>query len=141
MECFFAAVENGGRCCLFWLKDFSARASADNFTIDDASKAIAYARKRSVKVYIAINTLIKTYELERVVDYLIALNELQPDALIIQDLGLLYLIQSQFPRFNLHASTQMTIHNLAGVKQLERMGFKRIVPLQGSCLLTKLTTF
>jgi len=127
MECFFAAVENGADAVYFGLKDFSARASADNFTIDDASKAIAYARKRSVKVYIPINTLIKTHELERVVDYLIALDELQPDALILQDMGLLYLIQSQFPHFQLHASTQMTIHNLAGVKRLERMGFKRVV--------------
>jgi len=127
MECFFAAVENGADAVYFGLKDFSARASADNFAIDDASKAIAYARKRSVKVYIAINTLIKTHELERVVDYLIALDELQPDALILQDMGLLYLIQSQFPHFQLHASTQMTIHNLAGVKRLERMGFKRVV--------------
>ena len=127
MECFFAAVENGADAVYFGLKDFSARASADNFAIDDASKAIAYARKRSVKVYIAINTLIKTHELESVVDYLIALDELQPDALIIQDMGLLYLIQSQFPHFQLHASTQMTIHNLAGVKRLEEMGFKRVV--------------
>ena len=127
MECFFAAVENGADAVYFGLKDFSARASADNFAIDDASKAIAYARKRSVKVYIAINTLIKTNELESVVDYLIALDELQPDALILQDMGLLYLIQSQFPHFYLHASTQMTIHNLAGVKRLERMGFKRVV--------------
>ncbi|MCR4321603.1 MAG: U32 family peptidase [Candidatus Brocadiaceae bacterium] len=127
LECFFAAAENGADAVYFGLKDFSARASADNFAIDDASKAIAYARKRSVKVYIAINTLIKTQELESVVDYLIALDELQPDALIIQDLGLLSLIQSQFPHFRLHASTQMTIHNLAGVKRLERMGFKRVV--------------
>ena len=127
MECFFAAVENGANAVYFGLKDFSARASANNFAIDDASKAIAYARKRSVKVYIAINTLIKIQELESVVDYLIALDELQPDALIIQDLGLLHLIQSQFPHFHLHASTQMTIHNLAGVKRLERMGFKRVV--------------
>src|SRR3989304_1283917 len=127
MECFFAAVENGADAVYFGLKDFSARAGAENFSLDDASKAIAYARKRSVKVYIAINTLIKTNELERVVDYLIALDELQPDALILQDMGLLYLIQSQFPHFQLHASTQMTIHNLAGVKRLERMGFKRVV--------------
>src|SRR3989338_9419405 len=127
MECFFAAVENGADAVYFGLKDFSARASADNFAIDDASKAIAYARKRSVKVYIAINTLIKTHELEKVVDCLVALDEIQPDALIIQDMGLLYLIQSQFPHFQLHASTQMTIHNLAGVRQLEKTGFKRVV--------------
>ncbi|CAG1769509.1 partial putative protease, partial [uncultured bacterium] len=111
----------------FGLEDFSARAGAQNFTLDNASKAIACAHRRSVKVYIALNTLLKTHELERVVDFLIALEELQPDALILQDIGFLYLLQSQFPQFNLHASTQMAIHNLAGVKQLEKMGFKRVV--------------
>jgi putative protease len=127
MESFFAAVENGADAVYFGLKDFSARASAQNFSLDDASKAIAYARGKSIKVYIALNTLIKTLELERAVDSLIALEEMRPDSIIIQDLGLLYLIQSQFPQFNLHASTQMAIHNLAGAKQLEQLGFKRVV--------------
>jgi putative protease len=127
LECFFAAVENGADAVYLGLKDFSARANAENLTLNDASRAISYARQRSIKVYITLNTLIKTRELERVVDYLVALEELNPDALILQDLGLLYLIQSQFPQFHLHASTQMAIHNLAGVKQLKNMGFKRIV--------------
>ena len=127
MESFFAAVENGADAVYFGLKDFSARASAQNFSLDDASKAIAFAHSKSIKVYIAINTLVKTSELERAVDLLIALEEMQPDAIIIQDLGLLYLIQSQFPGLNIHASTQMAIHNLAGVKQLEQLGFKRVV--------------
>jgi putative protease len=127
MESFFAAVENGADAVYFGLKNFSARASAQNFSLDDASKAIAYACSKSVKVYIAINTLVKTLELERAVDLLTALEEMQPDAIIIQDLGLLYLIQSQFPGFNIHASTQMAIHNLAGVKQMEQLGFKRVV--------------
>lgn len=127
MESFFAAVENGADAVYFGLKDFSARASAQNFSLDEAGKAIAYARRKSIKVYIALNTLVKTLELERAVDFLIALEEIQPDSVIIQDLGLLYLIQSQFPGFNIHASTQMAIHNLAGVKQLEQLGFKRVV--------------
>ena len=88
---------------------------------------IAYARKKSIKVYIALNTLIKTAELEKIAEYLVALEELQPEALIIQDMGVLRLIQSRSLPFHLHASTQMAIHNLAGVKQLEKMGFKRIV--------------
>ncbi|MFQ5788557.1 MAG: peptidase U32 family protein, partial [Thermodesulfobacteriota bacterium] len=127
MESFFAAVANGADAVYFGLKDFSARASAQNFSLDDAGKAIAFARRKSIKAYITLNTLLKTLELERVVDLLIAMEEMQPDAIIIQDLGLLYLIQSQFPGFNLHASTQMAIHNLAGVKQLEQLGFKRVV--------------
>lgn len=127
MECFFAAVEHGADAVYFGLHNFSARASAQNFSLDDASKAIAYAHRHSVKVYIALNTLLKAREFEKAADYFIVLEEMQPDALIIQDLGLLSLIQSQFPGFNLHASTQMAIHNAAGVKQLEKMGFKRIV--------------
>ena len=127
MESFFAAVENGADAVYFGLESFSARASARNFSLDDASKAIAYAHKESIKVYITLNTLIKTFELEKVVDILLALEEMRPDSIILQDLGLLYLVQSKFPEFKIHASTQMSIHNLAGVKQLERIGFKRIV--------------
>jgi putative protease len=127
MESFFAAVENGADAVYFGLKDFSARANAQNFSLDDASKAIACAHRKSIKVYIALNTLVKTLELERAVDLLISLEEMQPDSIIIQDLGLLYLIQSKFPGFNIHASTQMATHNLAGVKQLEQLGFKRVV--------------
>lgn len=127
MESFFAAVENGADAVYFGLKDFSARAGAHNFSMDDASKAIAYAHKKSIKIYITFNTLIKTIELEKVIDLLMALEEMQPDSLILQDLGLLYLIQSKFPGFNLHASTQMSIHNLSGVKQLARLGFNRVV--------------
>lgn len=127
VEAFFAAVENGADAVYFGLDCFSARANAHNFTLDDASMAIAYARTKSIKVYIALNTLIKAAELEKVAEYLIALEELQPDALIIQDMGVLRLIQSRRLPFHVHASTQMAIHNLAGVKQLERMGFKRVV--------------
>lgn len=127
MECFFAAVENGADAIYFGLQDFSARAGAINFTLADASKAIACAHKNAVKVYIALNTLIKTSEMERVADLVLALEEMQPDALIIQDFGLLSLLQSRFPQIKLHASTQMTIHNLAGVKQLEQLGFRRVV--------------
>lgn len=127
MESFFAAVENGADAVYFGLKDFSARASAQNFSLDDASKAIAFAHCKSIKAYIALNTLVKTSEFEMAVDLLIALEEMQPDAIIIQDLGLLYLIQSQFSGLNVHASTQMTIHNLAGAKQMEQLGFKRVV--------------
>ena len=127
MESFFAAVENGADAVYFGLKDFSARASAQNFSLDDASKAIAYARRKSIRVYIALNTLVKTLELEKAVDLLMALEEMRPNSIIIQDLGLLYLVQSQFSKFNIHASTQMAIHNLAGSKQMEQLGLKRVV--------------
>ncbi|MCF6149440.1 MAG: U32 family peptidase [Candidatus Kuenenia sp.] len=127
LECFFAAMEYGADAVYFGLKQFSARAGAQNFTLEEASSAVAYAHKHGKKAYIALNTLIKTKELANLVDILPALEEIQPDALIIQDLGLFYLLRSQFPNFPLHASTQMVIHNLAGVQQVEKMGFKRVV--------------
>ncbi|MBM4054020.1 MAG: U32 family peptidase [Planctomycetes bacterium] len=126
-ECFFAAIHHGADAIYFGLKQFSARTGAQNFTLEEASAAVAYAHKNGKKVYIALNTLIKTNELASMVDLLLALEEIQPDALIIQDLGLYYLIRSQFPHFALHASTQMVIHNLAGAQQAGKMGFKRIV--------------
>ncbi|MDR4509078.1 MAG: U32 family peptidase [Candidatus Brocadiaceae bacterium] len=127
MECFFAAIENGADAVYFGLKHFSARAGAQNFTLEEASRAIAYAHERSVNVYIALNTLCKTRELARITNYLVELEDLQPDALIIQDLGLLHLIETQFSDFQLHASTQMAIHNLSGAIQLKEMGFQRVV--------------
>ena len=127
IESFFSAAENGADAVYLGLDCFSARANARNFTLDDASMAIAHAHKQSMKVYVALNTLIKAAEMERVAEYLVALEELQPDALIIQDMGVLRLIQSRPFSFRLHASTQMAIHNLAGVKQLEKQGFKRVV--------------
>ncbi|MDP2104864.1 MAG: peptidase U32 family protein, partial [Desulfobulbaceae bacterium] len=127
VESFFAAIEAGADAVYCGLKDFSARAKAKNFTIDEMERLAAYAHQEGKQLYVALNTLIKETELPKLIDTLTALAAIPVDALIIQDLGLWRLARTFFPELPLHASTQLTIHNAAGVKMLERMGFSRAV--------------
>ncbi len=127
LESFFAALESGADAVYCGLKTFSARAKAKNFTLAELERLTAYSHSRDKKIYVALNTLIKEMELPALVDLLTALSNFRVDGLIIQDLGLYHLAHTYFPEVPLHASTQMVIHNIAGVRMLERMGFTRAV--------------
>ena len=121
-----AAVSNG--CDAIYLGEaFSARQYADNFTIEDLKEIIDYCHLRNVKVYITVNTLYKQKELDDLFDFLNQLYQLGVDAFIVQDIGTAVEIKKVFPKISLHASTQMTIHNLEGVKFLESLRFDRVV--------------
>ncbi len=125
LEAFFAAVDAGADAVYTGLKEFSARAKAKNFSLKEIEQITHYMQQRGKKLYIALNTLVKENELSQLIDTLGALEEIGVDALIIQDLAVWKLAKDHFPGLELHASTQMTIHNAAGVKMLERMGFTR----------------
>lgn len=127
LESFFAAVENGADAVFCGLKTFSARAKAKNFTLEELERLKGYAGARGIKVYVALNTLIKECELPALVALLAELECISVDGLIIQDLGLYRIAHRYFPGIPLHASTQMLTHNLAGVLMLERLGFRRVV--------------
>lgn len=127
LEAFFAAMEAGADAVYCGLQSFSARAKAKNFSVQDLSAMSAYAHERGRKVFVTLNTLIKEEELPALVDMLVAVSEAQVDAVILQDLAVWRLAREHFPEIELHASTQMTVHNVAGVKQLEQMGFTRAV--------------
>jgi putative protease len=127
LEAFFAAMEKGADAVYAGLNEFSARAKAKNFTLPQMEKITAYAHSLGRKVYVTLNTLIKEQEIPRLVDVLTALSGMRTDGVILQDMGVFRLIRDYFPEIPLHASTQMTIHNTAGVKQLEKMGFQRVV--------------
>jgi U32 family peptidase len=127
LESFFAALESGADAVFCGLKSFSARAKAKNFTLAELECMTGYGHSRGKRVYVALNTLIKEVELSALVDVLAALSQFRVDGLIIQDLGLYHLVHTSFPEIPLHASTQMTIHNIAGVRMLEQMGFARAV--------------
>lgn len=127
IEAFFAALEAGADAVYCGLKDFSARARARNFTLDELAQLNAHAHQQGRKLYVALNTLLKERELPRLVEILVDLAALGVDGLIIQDLGLWRLVREHFPELPLHASTQMAIHNAAGVRMLEGMGFTRAV--------------
>ncbi|MCK4503082.1 MAG: U32 family peptidase, partial [Desulfuromonadales bacterium] len=125
LEAFFAAVDGGADAVYVGLKEFSARAKAKNFNLKDIEKMTHFLQQQGKRLYIPINTLVKENELSMLIDTLGALEEIGVDALILQDLAVWKLAKDHFPGLELHASTQMTIHNSAGVKMLERMGFTR----------------
>lgn len=126
-ECFIAAVENGADVVYMGLKDFNARVMANNFDIDEYINAINYAHVRNVKVYLTLNTLLTDSEVETAVKSAIKLYSHGLDGIIVHDIGLASVLRSVIPNIPLHASTQMTIHSLAQVKQLEKLGFSRVV--------------
>ena len=108
-------------------KLFGARAFSNNFTDDELVEAIKYAHLFDVKVYVTVNTLIYENEVSKLMNYVDFLYKNNVDALIIQDIGMMDLIRKTYPLLELHASTQMHIHNLEGVKLVEKLGLKRVV--------------
>lgn len=126
-ECLKAAVQNGADSVYFGANLFSARAFANNFNLEELKQAIEYAKIRGVKTNLTLNILIKEDEFEDAIFLATKAYEFGIDAIIVQDLGLAERLIEMFPDLPIHASTQMTIHNLNGAIQLEKMGFKRIV--------------
>ena len=125
LEAFFAAMEAGADAVYCGLQSFSARAKAKNFSFQDIAAMTRYVHQRDRKLFVTLNTLVKEQELPELVDTLAAIESAGVDAVILQDLGVWRVARRHFPDLELHASTQMTVHNAAGVKQLEKMGFSR----------------
>lgn len=126
-ECLVAAVQNGANAVYFGANKFNARINGTNFSNDDLKRAIEYAKLRNVKTYLTLNTLIKNNEFEESVNLIKYAYESGIDAIIMQDLGLAKFAIENFPDLEIHASTQMTVHNVEGVKKLKKLGFKRVV--------------
>lgn len=126
-EALKAAIANGANAVYLGLKNFGARAFANNFSHEELKEALIYAHKYATKVYVTMNTLLNDYELSKALDEVSFLYKIGVDALIIQDLGLYYEVKHLYPDFPLHASTQMHIHNTAGVLAAKKMGFERVV--------------
>lgn len=127
MECFYAAIEAG--CDAVYLGGylFGARSYAGNFSNEELEKVIYEAHLYGVKVYVTVNTLIYEEEVEMFMNYIDELVHMNVDALIIQDIGMLDLVHQTYPELELHASTQMHIHNEKGVELAEKLGCKRVV--------------
>jgi putative protease len=127
-ETFHAALDGGANAVYLGMNAFNARQRSDNFTPQTLSYLIPWAQKQDVKVYITLNTLVKDGEMPDFIALCNTLVDLQPDAVLVQDLGMAALMRKYFPSLELHASTQMMIHNLAGIRAAEKMGIKRVVP-------------
>lgn len=123
------AVMNAGADAVYLGGDkFGARAFAKNFTQDDLKEALDYAHMRGKKIFLTVNTLLKNREIEsELFAYLKPLYEYGLDAVIVQDFGVFEFIHRNFPELPLHASTQMSVSNVAGAKYLMEHGAERIV--------------
>jgi len=127
IEAFEAAVESGADAIYIGAPAFNARALARHFSLAEVAAMIDHAHKNRVRVYLAMNSLMKEEEISKAVEELAALEALKADALIIQDLGISSLARKFFPGLRLHASTLMGAHNSLNVRQFSEMGFKRVV--------------
>lgn len=106
---------------------FGARAYANNFNEEELLEAIRFGHIHGRKIILAVNTLLKEYELGQLYDYLHPYYEAGLDAVIVQDMGVMEFIKTHFPNLPIHTSTQMTITNVAGARLLKEQGVERVV--------------
>src|SRR5437879_5749871 len=125
----FAAFHYGADAVYLGLKKFSARAEAENFTLAEVDDITAYAHSLTPRrrVFVTINTLIRQDEVPELIEDMAHLADIGVDAIILQDLGVYHLIRRYFPELELHASTQLAVHNRAGAEVLRELGFTRAV--------------
>ncbi|WP_292603690.1 U32 family peptidase [Methanobrevibacter sp. UBA212] len=121
------AINAGASAVYLSGKNYGARKFADNFTHDEIEEAIDTAHMHNVRVYVTVNTIIKESELENVMNYLSRLYSMGADAVLVQDLGLIELINKHLPNLKVHASTQLTCENQLKLNYLEGKGVKRVV--------------
>ena len=128
LDAVIAAVQNGADAVYMGFGDgFNARRSADNFTRESFAKAVRYCHIRGCKVYVTLNTLVGDREMESAAALAQQASDAGADAILVQDLGLARVLRDALPDIPLHASTQMSIHNLAGVEAAAEMGITRAV--------------
>ncbi len=127
MEALKAAVAAGCDAVYLGLTTFSARAFAGNFTHEEFIEAISYCHVRGVKIYVTMNTLLFESEVQNAIKEIEFLYDHDVDAVLVQDLGLFHLIRTMFSDLEVHASTQMHVHNVDGAKFLQKCGASRVV--------------
>lgn len=127
LQAALVAFNEGADAVYLGMRNFSARKEATNFSLEDLSKLKQLANEQDKKIYVALNTLIDDSQLPEVIKTLRQIAFIGCDGVIVQDLGVARLIQSQFPSLALHGSTQLSVHTIEGVQELQRMGFTRAV--------------
>ena len=126
-EALLAALAGGADAVYLGAKTFSARQYASNFDLERLRQAAELLHLHRKKMYVTVNTLISDAEIPKALELLGHIYNAGIDGVIIQDLGLIRLARQHLPELELHASTQMTVHNAAGALFLKKLGIKRIV--------------
>jgi len=122
-----AAVANGADAVYCGASKFNARDDGAQLSLDDLEQACLIAHERGARIYLTLNILIKPAELADALVFLGECIDRGIDAAIVQDIGLVRLIQRVYPGFEIHGSTQMTVHDVAGARVMERLGVDRVV--------------
>lgn len=126
-ESLAAALNSGADAVYVGMKKFSARKNAENFSDEELKTAVTECHRRGVKLYVTLNTLVYDGELAELAECIVTAAECDVDGLIIQDLGAAALAEKICPELPRHASTQMTLNSIYGVKAAEKLGFSRVV--------------
>ena len=126
-EAVVAAVQNGADAVYLGLGGFNARRGAKNFSEQEFADALRYCHERGCRVYVTMNTLVGDRELEQAAELGRFVSDAGADAVLVQDLGLARVLRAACPDLPLHASTQMSVHNLAGVHAAAQLGMRRVV--------------
>ncbi len=126
-ESALAALRAGANAVYLGLTAFSARAGAENFAPEALGEICSACAEKGVKVYLTLNTMMTDKEFSKVQDLLPIIADAGISGIIVQDLGLARLIHEQIPTMPLHASTQMAVHSLSGVRFLQKNGYSRVV--------------
>jgi len=127
MESFRAGVQAGADAVYVGAPGLNARNLARDLRLEEIAAMIHYCREHGLKLYLAANSLAREQDLPQVIETLSILEELRPDALIVQDLGVIKLVRDYFPGLTLHASTLMAAHNSEAVRAFNDMGLERVV--------------
>lgn len=127
IEAGYAALYYGADAVYLGLKQFSARATANNFNEEELNEFVGFAHHLQRKVFVTINTVVQQGELKDLFKNLDICRRCCVDAVILQDLGVARVIKRYYPEIEMHASTQMAVHNKAGALALKDMGFSRVV--------------
>ena len=125
-EAFLAAIVAGADAVYFGTNQFNARERAENIKLEDLPELVAIAKNHKVKTYLTLNVLIYNQEIPAALELVKSVTEIGVDAIIVQDIGLLSLIRQNFPDVEIHASTQLTTHNIEQCKFLAKMGVKQV---------------
>ncbi|MBR6778629.1 MAG: U32 family peptidase [Clostridia bacterium] len=127
MDSLKMAVFNGADEVYLGVKEFNARNNIEGFSLSTLKDAVDFAHIFGVKINLAVNILFRDDEIQNAVDLVIDAYNIGVDCFIIQDWGLINILHQNYPQIEIHASTQMGIHNLEGVKAVENLGVKRVV--------------
>ena len=122
-----AAVANGADAVYLGAERFNARDEGAQLTLGELEVACRIAHARGVRIYLTLNTLIKPEELREALEFLGEAIDRGIDAAIVQDIGIVQLIQKVYPGFELHGSTQMTVHDSSGAGVMKQLGVQRVV--------------